>query len=111
MTQLPSTNWMGLASILLLGLVSGGGMKYLFDLVILRKHRDANVETLHIDTDAKRVQMADKIIAQFAERVQHLEENDKRKDVIIHRQNRRIARLERKLLLEGIELPEEEVYG
>lgn len=111
MTELPSPNWFGLLATLILGGVSGGGIKYIIDLYVLRRQRNVSVETLQIDIDAKRVQMADKIIAQFAERVAHLEENDKRKDIIIHRQNRRIARLERKLLLEGLELPEEEVYG
>ena len=109
MSQLPSTNWIGLLVTLLLGGGSGLTIKYLIDVWILRKQRNAAVELANVDIDAQRVRMADSIIKQFSERVKTLEENDKRKDKVITRQNRRIARLERLLLVNGIELPVDEV--
>lgn len=108
MSQLPTTNWIGLLATILLSGGSGLGVKYVFDLFLLRRQRNASIEQINIDADTRRVQMADSIIKQFADRVKQLEENDKRKDNIIQYQNRRIARLERLLLVNGLELPPEE---
>lgn len=93
--------------------------KYLLEALLDRKRRKADTEVVHVDADAKRVQMADTIIQQLKEQVDR--QGGEIKDLqqkynteVRERQRveallyRKIALLERTLILNGIELPYED---
>jgi hypothetical protein len=105
MLQPNLTSWIGLLASLLVGGGSGVGVKYLYDFIVLKRHRVVEVESIALDSDTKRIQMADSIITQFSRRVETMENKIRHQDEIIHKQNRRIARLERMIILAGLELP------
>ena len=100
--------------------VGGGGLfatgRYLIDLLVGGRQRKAQVEATEVDADSRRVQMADSIIAslqaqQAATQAQLTSMEARYREEIEQRHKvernlyRRIARLERVIILAGLELP------
>lgn len=78
-----------------------------------RRRRQADVEAIHVNTDSKRVEIQDGIIASLQAQLTTAFEQIRilQKDQLVDR--RHIARLERALIVNGVELPkfEEQYYG
>jgi hypothetical protein len=103
-------------------LTLGGGLagvaafiKYVIDLFVNRRQRSAAVGITELDADGRRIQMADSIITRLQTQLdgqQHqLEIMQTRLDNRLRIEaslRRRIVRLERIILLNGLSLPPEE---
>lgn len=79
---------------------------------INRRKRQADVEAIQVSTDSKRVEIQDGIIASLQTQLTTAFEQIRilQKDQLVDR--RHIARLERALIVNGVELPKfEEHYG
>lgn len=100
-----------------LGTTLGAGglallLRYLVEVIISRRRREADTETVRLQNDAKRVEMADTIIEHYKntmEVLQHEVQNLKDESILQRvtelALRERVDILEKTLLLHGISIP------